>query len=122
LSEYGKWAEFQECLKKRRICLHFPEGSEDNGLMRSAKVFFTAAVVCVFLAFGSVALAQSGGNVNPPDIESETIDPQGRDTSTPPSGALPFTGADVTLFVAIGLGAIGAGSLIVRRTRKADTN
>lgn len=88
------------------------------GPMRRIKLLLTTAMVCVLLAFGSVALAQSGGAVNDADIESETVQPQGRDTS---SGTLPFTGADLTLFVVIGLGAIGAGSVIVRRTRKAST-
>jgi LPXTG-motif cell wall-anchored protein len=107
---------------KRRILLHNSKGSEDNGLMRNVRLFVVAALVCAFLAFGSVASAQSGGDVNPADIDSETVQPQGQDTSTTPSGTLPFTGADVTLFAAIGLGAIAAGSVIVRRTRKSDAN
>lgn len=37
----------------------------------------------------------------------------------PPSerGPLPFTGADLTLFVATGMAAVATGSVIVRRTR-----
>jgi len=89
------------------------------GNMRSVKLFLTTALVCVLLTFGSVALAQSGGEVNDADVDAETVVPQSRDTNT---GTLPFTGADVTLFVVIGLGAIGAGSVLVRRTRKASSS
>lgn len=42
-----------------------------------------------------------------PSVLHKTIEPQG----------LPFTGADVTLFVLTGLAAIGIGMVIVRRTR-----
>ena len=35
---------------------------------------------------------------------------------------LPFTGADLTLFVATGLAAIGTGAVIVRRTRSKDSD
>lgn len=43
-----------------------------------------------------------------------------RDTTPPPReerGPLPFTGADLTLFVATGLAAVATGSVVVRRTR-----
>ena len=35
---------------------------------------------------------------------------------------LPFTGADLTLFVATGLAAIGTGAVIVRRTRSKESD
>lgn len=38
-------------------------------------------------------------------------------TEGPQGSALPFTGADITLFVATGLAAIGTGAFIVRRAR-----
>jgi LPXTG-motif cell wall-anchored protein len=88
--------------------------------MRNVRLIFTAAAILVLLALGPVAHAQStGGDVQPPGIGGETV---GRGVSPvseqPSNGALPFTGADLTLFVAIGLGAIGAGAMIVRRTRR----
>jgi len=39
------------------------------------------------------------------------------DTTLPESSVLPFTGAELTGFLLVGLMAVGAGSLIVRRTR-----
>jgi LPXTG-motif cell wall-anchored protein len=36
-----------------------------------------------------------------------------------PSGSLPFTGGDVAGLAAIGTAAIGAGALMIRRSRKA---
>jgi hypothetical protein len=38
----------------------------------------------------------------------------------PEGGALPFTGADITLFVATGLAAVGTGMFIVRRARSRE--
>lgn len=49
-----------------------------------------------------------GANVLP------SFTPSQRGAST-----LPFTGADVTLFVIVGVAAIGVGTLLVRRTRSA---
>jgi hypothetical protein len=70
-------------------------------------------------AFSSAALAQQEsygenqpdvevrfGNPNRPSIEEEAGE-----------GLLPFTGADLTLFVATGLAAIGTGVVVLRRTR-----
>ena len=34
-----------------------------------------------------------------------------------PSAILPFTGADLTVFLALGLAAVGGGTLLVRRAR-----
>ena len=89
--------------------------------MRSIKLMITAVFLLALMGLGPVALAQStGGNVQPPGIGSEEVDPSVRSES-PSSGTLPFTGADLTLFVVIGLGAIGAGTLIIRRTRRASS-
>src|SRR5687768_12188832 len=54
------------------------------------------------------------GEPDRPDVVEEEIIPP------PPEeerGPLPFTGADLTLFVATGLAAIATGSVILRRTR-----
>jgi LPXTG-motif cell wall-anchored protein len=88
-------------------------------MMRSVRLIITAVFVFALMSLGSVALAQStGGNVQPPGIGGEQINPSAEEESRP-AGTLPFTGADLTLFVAIGVGAIGAGSMMIRRTRKA---
>jgi LPXTG-motif cell wall-anchored protein len=94
-----------------------PRKAKDT-MMRSVRLVITAAFVFVLMSLGSVALAQStGGNVQPPGIGGEQVDPSATEES--PAGTLPFTGADLSLFVAIGVGAIGAGSMMIRRTRKA---
>jgi LPXTG-motif cell wall-anchored protein len=86
--------------------------------MRSVRLIITAVFVFALMSLGSVALAQStGGNVQPPGIGGEQVNPSVK--SEQPAGTLPFTGADLSLFVAIGVGAIGAGSMMIRRTRKA---
>jgi hypothetical protein len=53
------------------------------------------------------------GEPDRPDVVEEEFIPP------PPEerGPLPFTGADLTLFVATGLAAIATGSVILRRTR-----
>jgi hypothetical protein len=52
--------------------------------------------------------------------ERETTPPPPDETPPPPQderGPLPFTGADLTLFLATGMAAVATGSVIVRRTR-----
>jgi LPXTG-motif cell wall-anchored protein len=92
------------------------------GKMRKVTMILTMALVLGVLSLGAVAQAQStGGDVQPPGIGGETVGRGVSPASEQPSGeTLPFTGADLTLFVAIGLGAIGAGGMIVRRTRRAN--
>jgi hypothetical protein len=54
------------------------------------------------------------GEPDRPDVvEDEFIPPPPEEERSP----LPFTGADLTLFVATGLAAIATGSVILRRTR-----
>ncbi len=82
------------------------------------KAFLMAAVVFACLGLAGTALAQSG-TVNEPKEKSETINqPASSDDHTgtgDDTSVLPFTGADVTLFVVIGVGAIAAGAALVRR-------
>ena len=88
--------------------------------MRKLRLTLMAAFVLVLLTFGAVAQAQStGGNPEPPGIGGEEIGTDVAPAPAQPSAdTLPFTGADLTLFVVIGLGAIAAGATIVRRTRR----
>ena len=89
--------------------------------MRKVTMILTMALVLGVLSLGAVAQAQStGGNVEPPGVGSETVGRVSPASTDPSADTLPFTGADLTLFVAIGLGAIGAGGMIVRRTRQAN--
>jgi hypothetical protein len=100
-------------------------GLEENE-MRALKLFVLSIVVLGALSVGT-AFAQSGGGVpNPsgaevkgtgqvsnPAVESEgQVEGQGSSSSS-----LPFTGADITLFLAIGVGAIGTGLYFVRTSR-----
>jgi hypothetical protein len=87
--------------------------------MRSLKLLILTVVVLGALSAGT-ALAQSGGQVpNPrgPEIKGtgQVSTPAVEDEGAPSS--LPFTGADITLFLAIGLGAIGTGMYLVRTSR-----
>jgi hypothetical protein len=87
--------------------------------MRGFRLLVLTAFVLGVLSVGT-AFAQSGGNVPPPrspaisgtgQVSNPAVDTEA-DVST-----LPFTGADITLFLVIGLGAIGAGLYVVRTTR-----
>jgi hypothetical protein len=61
------------------------------------------------------ALAASGSTERPPVVKPEVIHraPDGGDGPA----TLPFTGADVTAYALAGCAAIGAGTVLVRRTR-----
>jgi hypothetical protein len=87
----------------------------------------TTVVVGIFMALLLIGPAgaqqkdpysNDGPNIGPSVIE-EPERPAVTDDVTPPSGRgpLPFTGADLTLFVATGIAAVATGSVIVRRTR-----
>ena len=52
---------------------------------------------------------------NPDDTDDDVG--AGNEQNRPSSGVLPFTGGDVVLFVVIGAAAVGAGFVLVRRTR-----
>ena len=96
---------------------------------RSTKIALVAAVMMIagmiVLALTGPAAAQGkdpysnrGPKVLPQVIERDTPDrPQVIDDSSRREGELPFTGADLTLFMATGLAAVATGTVIVRRTR-----
>lgn len=95
--------------------------------MRNLRLLVVGLTVVALLGISTAALADpSGGPVKRPDIQGENLgkpDLRGA-TGTPGSSsgsALPFTGADITLFALIGLSAITVGALLVRRTTVRDT-
>jgi LPXTG-motif cell wall-anchored protein len=93
--------------------------------MRILRLLAASVLACLVVGlFATAALAQEGSGPEPdnPGIEGETINPNPNDLgeNEGDGGVLPFTGADITLFVVIGLAAIGTGTLIVRRTRSAE--
>jgi hypothetical protein len=90
------------------------------------KSVLVAAVVCALLAMTGTAFAQDpSGTVKQPKVGGETLNTGGNQPAsfegeTDEGGGgtpvLPFTGADVTLFLVIGVAAIAAGAALVRRT------
>jgi hypothetical protein len=85
--------------------------------VRVLKTMLASLVVVVLMGFFVPALAQVGSSDNPPDVAPNVIQ---RDNNTDPEvlgsneGILPFTGGQVMLFLLIGVGAIGAGALVLR--------
>lgn len=86
--------------------------------MRTIKILAVAVATLALLWLAGPAMAQQdpyppGGGVEGAN-EGRNGDVSG---SSEAEGDLPFTGAEITLYSAVGLGAIGAGVLILRRTR-----
>ena len=80
----------------------------------SAQEVGTAEINCELDPYNSVCNKEEDRNFNP-DVDSEVLTrPETEDDS---SKTLPFTGADVTLFVITGAALVATGMLVVRRTR-----
>ena len=97
--------------------------------MRSIRILLVVAIAAAAMSVMGSAFAQS--NEQPPNVLPKRINNQGPNNgndvlpdffstsergATAPS-ALPFTGADLTLFAAVGLIAVAGGVVLVRRTR-----
>ena len=91
--------------------------------MRVVKAMLASLAVVVLMGFFVPALAQTGSSDNPPEVLPNVIQRDNntqRDNNSDPEvlgsneGTLPFTGGQVMLFVLIGVGAIGAGTLVLR--------
>lgn len=85
----------------------------------AALVVVAWALMSVILAGSAVAQTEPYGN-GKPDVEADvlgTVEERGEGVAGG-SSALPFTGADLALYTTIGACAIGAGVLLVRRTRQ----
>ena len=103
--------------------MSMPGRTRRRGRVRRAAI--AAAIGASSLALPSAALAQtdpySGGGpeVLPTRLEVGPDDP-GPDPATraPSGGALPVTGAELTLVAVTGLAAIRTGATILRRTRR----
>lgn len=90
--------------------------------MHLTRVLLAALVALFVMVLAPAAGAQSGGSVDKPDnpeVLSQTVEPststEGTQTAAP--NQLPFTGADVTLSLIVGLGAIATGTFLLRRTK-----
>ena len=97
--------------------------------MKAVKLVVAAMMVVALMSLGGVAMAQEGSGEQPPIVEPGRIDRPG--PSNPDVAptiqergetVLPFTGSDVTLFVLIGAGAVGLGSVVLRvsKARKVE--
>ncbi len=75
----------------------------------------TSSINCELDPYDSVCKSEEERNFNP-DVDADVL----TRPETPPddsSETLPFTGADVTLFVITGAALVATGMLVVRRTR-----
>lgn len=95
--------------------------------MRVVKAVLASLAVVVLMGFFVPALAAPGSSDDPPDVAPNVIQ-KGDKTdpavlgSTEDDGVLPFTGGQVMLFVVIGVGAIGAGTLVLRSSRRSSVD
>lgn len=74
-----------------------------------------AILVVAIMALMSPAFAEGSGE-RPPIKPGVQHDPEPEAPAERPS-TLPFTGADVTAFALVGAATLGAGTLLLRRTR-----
>jgi hypothetical protein len=84
--------------------------------VRVAKAMLASLAVVVLMGFFVPALAQTGSSDNPPEVRPNVIQKDKVDPGVLGSdeGILPFTGGQIVLFVVIGIGAIGAGTIVLR--------
>jgi LPXTG-motif cell wall-anchored protein len=85
------------------------------------------AMILASMSLAGAALAQSAEQPPEDEVRGEVIRneqpeqapdllPRGDQPDVAP-GVLPFTGADLTLFVVVGAAAVAGGALIVRKAR-----
>ena len=87
-------------------------------VMRTMKIMAVAIATLALLWLAGPAMAQQDPYPPGGGVEGEDEGRNGNVSGTTDAdGGLPFTGAEITLYSAVGLGAIGAGVLILRRTR-----
>lgn len=102
---------------------HVGEGTSPKGVaMRTIKILAVAVATLALLWLAGPAMAQEdpyppGGGVEGANEGRDGNVSGSTDDADDAEGGLPFTGAEITLYSAVGLGAIGAGVLILRRTR-----
>jgi LPXTG-motif cell wall-anchored protein len=97
--------------------------NDKRSKMRKSAAVIVAAVILALSVASSAAAQyppkvkgnQIQGNEQPQRSEEPLVLPQ----QTAPDN-LPFTGADLTLFVIAGLATVGVGIIVVRRTRRRE--
>lgn len=87
---------------------------------RRLKTFLTGIAVATALAVPAAASADDYVNNDQPVVAGEEVS---RGPAAAPAadagGSLPITGGDVAGLTVIGLAAVGAGTVLVRRSRRA---
>lgn len=99
------------------------ELSIERGLdLRGIKVVLTSLAVVALMGFFAPAFAQEGSGDDPPNVQPNVLNNDSEVLGTEDS-VLPFTGAQMTLFVVVGVAAIGLGAMAIRvaRTKRSDT-
>lgn len=92
--------------------------------IKALAVAMLASLLLVMVSAAALAQEESGtvrGNTEPPEVQADTVNQAPAEVQGG-ANTLPFTGADITLFVIIGVAAIGTGTLIVRRTRASEAS
>ncbi len=69
------------------------------------------------LALPTAASAQDYVNGEKPQVQGESVDRPRAQADTETRGGLPITGGDVAGLTAIGVAAVGVGTVLVRRSR-----
>lgn len=95
-------------------------------MKRTKKVAIAGAALVAWIAVPAGAWAQVGYTGLPPEVQGSELrrDPQvlgsevSSETAVDESGDLPVTGGDLVGLTVIGLGAVGAGTVFVRRSRR----
>ncbi|CAN5654897.1 hypothetical protein BH24ACT26_BH24ACT26_12240 [soil metagenome] len=84
--------------------------------MRAPKLASIVILVVAIMALMGPALAGHGSGEQPPKVDDEITqrDPQNAEER---SSTLPFTGGDVLAFVLVGTATVGAGGVLMHRTR-----
>jgi LPXTG-motif cell wall-anchored protein len=92
--------------------------------LKAVKLVVAAMMVIAMMSLGGVALAQEGSGEQPPVVQPDRINrpgpsnPDVAPTIQERGGtALPLTGSDITLFVLVGAGAVGLGTIVLRASK-----
>jgi uncharacterized surface anchored protein len=78
----------------------------------------SVVTLAVVVPAGVAAAADYPNGGNPPAVSANNTTAVKAATATKPASTLPFTGGDVAGLALIGVGAVLAGTVIVRRTRR----
>jgi hypothetical protein len=93
--------------------------------VRGVKIILASLAVVALMGFFVPAFAQEGSSDRPPNVGPNELnqDSDVLGSVEEDDGVLPFTGAQLTLFVVVGFAAIGLGATGLRfaKTRKSET-